>query len=163
VELRRARLEDAAAIAEVQVRSWQAAYEHVFGAERLAAMDAGPRLAMWERALSREHDTFVAEQDGRVVAFVAVGASQDDDAEGQLFTIYALPDAWGSGVGRRLMSAGVDALRVSGYRDAVLYVIEDNPRARRFYEREGWALDGVRKEEEWEGLTIAELRYRRRL
>ncbi|MDX6465444.1 MAG: hypothetical protein QOI27_484, partial [Gaiellaceae bacterium] len=30
MQIRRARLEDAAAIAAVHVRTWQAAYEHVF-------------------------------------------------------------------------------------------------------------------------------------
>jgi hypothetical protein len=39
-------------------------------------------------------------------------------------------------------------------------VLEDNPRARRFYEREGWALDGGRKEEELLGTIVAEVRYR---
>ena len=37
---------------------------------------------------------------------------------------------------------------------------EDNPRARRFYEREGWTLDGARKEDELLGATVAEVRYR---
>jgi hypothetical protein len=35
VRVRPAHPEDAAAIADVHVRTWQAAYEHVFGAERL--------------------------------------------------------------------------------------------------------------------------------
>ena len=39
-------------------------------------------------------------------------------------------------------------------------MLEDNPRARRFYEREGWTLDGARKEDEFLGLTVAEVRYR---
>jgi ribosomal protein S18 acetylase RimI-like enzyme len=160
MRIRRARAEDAAALAEVHVRTWQAAYEHVFGAERLASLDVAARTRRWESWLADDESVFVGEDDaGRVVAFSWVGASRDDDAEGELFAIYALPHAWGSGAGPALMRAAIDALRDAGYRDAILWVLEDNPRARRFYEREGWHLDG-RREEEFLGVAVAEVRYR---
>ena len=38
MEIRRASVSDAAGIAEVHVRTWQAAYAHAFGAERLAGI-----------------------------------------------------------------------------------------------------------------------------
>jgi hypothetical protein len=40
-------------------------------------------------------------------------------------------------------------------------VLDDNPRARRFYEREGWAPDGRTKREELLDVEITEVRYRR--
>jgi ribosomal protein S18 acetylase RimI-like enzyme len=160
LEVRRARPGDAAAIAEVHARTWQSTYEHVFGAERLAARV--PDLALWTRILANERvEVNVAEAGGRIVAFVSVGPSRDDDAEGELYAIYALPEAWGTGAGAALMQAGLDAMRAAGYRDAVLYVLDDNPRARRFYEREGWALDGGTKSEELLGVQVTEVRYRR--
>ena len=61
------------------------------------------------------------------------------------------------------MQAGIASMRDAGYRDAILYVLDDNPRARRFYEREGWALDGGTKRDEFLGLEVTELRYRRNL
>jgi ribosomal protein S18 acetylase RimI-like enzyme len=158
--VRRARPGDAAAIAEVHIRTWQTAYEHVFGAERLGGMDPAARTAHWERWLAGGELTFVAETDGRVVGFVWVGASRDHDAEGELYAIYVLPAAWGSGAGSALMNAGVEAMRAAGHRDAILWVLDDNPRARRFYEREGWSLDGGRKEQTHLGLPVVEVRYR---
>ena len=162
MEVRRARPEDAAAIAEVHVRTWQAAYEHVFGAERLAELDAGTRLHGWRRALEERHDelVFLAEEEGRVVAFASAGPSRAGGADGELYAIYALPEAWGSGAGPALMRAALCALGGEGFREAVLWVLEDNPRARRFYEREGWALDGTRREGEHLGVATAEVRYR---
>jgi GNAT superfamily N-acetyltransferase len=153
MEIRRATVEDAAAIADVHVRTWQAAYEHVFGVERLAEIDASRRRAGWARSLAAGEDAFVAVQDGRVIGFVSV-------ADGELRAIYVLPEAWGSGAGSALLRAGVDALRELDCRDAVLWVLEDNPRACRFYEREGWALDGARREGEHLGVRTAEVRYR---
>jgi GNAT superfamily N-acetyltransferase len=148
-------------IAEVHTRSWQAAYEHVFGAERLAGIDIERRRAMWERTLGDpERDVVVFEEDGAVVAFVGSFPSRDPDAEGELGEIYALPEAWGKGIGHALMEACLGALRERGYADAILWVLGDNPRARAFYEREGWRLDGAEKTETFLGVEVRELRYR---
>jgi GNAT superfamily N-acetyltransferase len=144
----------------VHTRSWQAAYEHVFGAERLAGIDVARRQAMWERALAApERDVFVFEDGGSVVAFVGSFPSRDPDAEGELGEIYALPEAWGKGVGHALMAECFAALRGRGYGDAILWVLADNPRARAFYEREGWMLDGAEKTDAFLGVNVRELRY----
>jgi ribosomal protein S18 acetylase RimI-like enzyme len=158
--VRAARREDAAAIADVHVLTWQAAYEDVFGAERLAGI-GDRRRAQWDEWLTDPQSAWqvsVAEEAGRVVGFVSVGESRDEAGKGELFAIYVLPEAWGSGAGSALMESALEELR--GYSSATLWVLEDNPRARRFYEREGWLLDGGRREEELLGVTVTEVRYR---
>ena len=158
--VRRARAGDAAALGEIHVRTWQAAYEHVFGAERLAGMRAARRTQQWRRWLADGVDAWVFEaEDGAVVGFVWIGDSREAVDEGELFAIYVLPESWGSAAGRELMAVGRAALRAA-YPTSILWVLEDNPRARRFYEREGWELDGGRKEDELLGTTVVEVRYR---
>ena len=49
------------------------------------------------------------------------------------------------------------------YDEATLWVLEDNPRARRFYELAGWRPDGARKADEWFEVSATEVRYRKRL
>jgi ribosomal protein S18 acetylase RimI-like enzyme len=160
VHIRRARLEDAAAIAAVHVRTWQAAYEHVFGADRLAGIDPAAREGAARRfATDADSDTFVAESEGRIVGFVSSGVSEDEGEERELFAIYVLPEAWGTSAAPGLMQAAVEAMRARGAADAILWVLEDNPRARRFYEREGWLADGT-AESEYLGLTVPLVRYR---
>ena len=156
--IRPARAEDAAAVTDVHTRTWQAAYEHVFGAERLASIDVSRRRAFAEQSIASGR-VAVAEKDDRIVGFVAVGPSTDVEGEGELYAIYVLPEAWGSGAGHGLMDAAKELLRES-YRDATLYVLDDNLRARRFYEREGWSLDGTTKTDELLGVPVAEVRYR---
>ena len=158
--VRPARREDAAAIADVHVQTWQAAYAHIFGADRLAGL-GDRRRTQWEDWLGDpkpDWRIFVAEEDGRLVGFAWVGDSRAEPGKGELLAIYVLPGAWGSGAGSALMTSALDALR--GYSSATLWVLEDNPRARRFYEREGWLLDGGRQEEEFLGVTVPEVRYR---
>jgi len=160
VEIRRARPEDAAAIAAVHVRTWQAAYEHVFGAERLAGIDVTGRESLARRnATDADQDVFVAEEGGRIVGFVACGPSEEEAEERELFAIYVFPEAWGSTAAPSLLHAATDAMRGRGAPGAILWVLEDNPRARRFYEREGWRGDGA-AESEYLGLTVPLVRYR---
>ena len=78
VDIRRARPDDAAAVAEVHVRTWQAAYEHVFGAERLGPHRSAPDasgLAL-RFAPSRVRRVRRGEDDGRIVGFVACRPSR---------------------------------------------------------------------------------------
>jgi RimJ/RimL family protein N-acetyltransferase len=44
----------------------------------------------------------------------------------------------------------------------VLWVLPANARARRFYERAGWTCDGTERTVDALGLTVPEVRYRRR-
>jgi ribosomal protein S18 acetylase RimI-like enzyme len=62
---------------------------------------------------------------------------------GELYALYVTPAWWSTGAGRALMDAVLAALAEAGYRAAVLWVLADNARARRFYERAGFAADGA--------------------
>jgi ribosomal protein S18 acetylase RimI-like enzyme len=152
-------------VADVHTRSWQGAYEHVFGAERLATISVESRRSWWERCIRERLEMVLVAVDasGEVVAFASTGPDREDPTRGELYAIYALPEAFGRGAGRALIAEVVATLREAGYTDAILWVLADNPRARAFYEREGWTPDGAAKSEEWLGLTVHEVRYRRAL
>jgi ribosomal protein S18 acetylase RimI-like enzyme len=62
---------------------------------------------------------------------------------GELYAIYVTPAWWSAGAGRALMESALSALEADGYRRAVLWVLADNARARRFYERAGFTPDGA--------------------
>jgi GNAT superfamily N-acetyltransferase len=149
---------DAEGVARVHVETWQAAYAHALPAEELQSMSPADRVEQW-----RQWPPIVAELDGEIVGFVSVGASRSDDADGELFAIYVHPGHWSTGVGRALMEAGEAELRRLGHRNVVLWVLDDNPRARRFYELAGWHPDGKVQEGEIFGFHITEVRYAKRL
>ena len=52
--------------------------------------------------------------------------------------LYVVPGEWGTGVAPRLHDAAVEAVRGLGCTEVRLWVLEENARARRFYERSGW-------------------------
>jgi len=114
--------------------------------------------------LRRDQDpVLVAEQAGRVVAFAVVGPAQDPEGAGELYAITVDPDHWGTGVGSALLAAAQAELARLGYAEAVLWVLPDNARGRRFYQVAGWTTDGTQRSSEVRGVVVPEVRYRRLL
>lgn len=142
--------------------TWQVAYAHIFPSDALAEQGGGE---WWESAIREPNphmQTLVAESGGIVTGFANLGATRDEEAAsvGELFAIYVLPDEWSQGVGQALMAETLQALCDEGFAEAILWVLEDNPRTRRFYELAGWQADGGSKDEEWLGTLVREIRYR---
>jgi ribosomal protein S18 acetylase RimI-like enzyme len=151
---------DARGIAEVHVETWRATYGGVMPQHVLDELDVGERERMWTRLIAHaDLSVFVAESEGRTVGFANVGACRDEPATGELYAIYVRPSLHGSGAGQALMDASVRWL-AERWDEAVLWVATENPRARRFYERNEWTVDGERVDESLVGAPLPETRYR---
>jgi ribosomal protein S18 acetylase RimI-like enzyme len=159
--IRPGRPKEATAVALVHLETWRVAYAHVFPREELEQFSA--ERVERRAEMHRRSPPIVAEVDGEIVGFVSVGPAVDADADGELYAIYVLPGHWGTGIGRALIQAGEDRLRELGHRDAVLWVLEDNPRARGFYERARWTRDGTKRPIEVFGVSVPEIRYAKTL
>jgi GNAT superfamily N-acetyltransferase len=154
---------DADAVAAVHVRTWQGAYGHLFPPERLAAVPVEPRARWWRETLRNPRPrapVLVAADDQGVRGFASGGTSEEDPVLGELYAIYVLPEAWGAGHGRALMAGSLERLRGEGFPEAILWVLEDNPRTRRFYELGGWRLDSQPHEQTYLETPVSVVRYR---
>jgi RimJ/RimL family protein N-acetyltransferase len=92
-----------------------------------------PDAEVLRRWQSFEGTVFAAERDGAVVGVAGV---QDCWLHG----FYVRPEWWGSGVADELHEAALQAMPDCG--ELKLWVLEGNQRARRFYEKRGWRLNG---------------------
>ena len=166
VTVRQAAPSDADAIGRVQVETWRATYTGLMPDETVASFDVEARQRMWREGLGRDprpgSATFVAEVDGEVVGFASVGRSRDEGAEneGELYAIYLHPSCWDRGIGRTLLERAEGSMRDFGFDRAVLWVLEGNERGERFYHAAGWTPDG-RKDDEFQGAQVVEVRYRK--
>ena len=77
--------------------------------------------------------------------------------DGEVYTLYVLPDHQGAGNGRRLLGALFSALSAAGCRSALVWVLAENP-ARFFYEAMGGTLIATR-EEPFHGVVLSECAY----
>jgi GNAT superfamily N-acetyltransferase len=93
-----------------------------------------------EDGVRRRYTRLLADPEVRV--FLVDGAGYAAARPGHVEALYVVPEAWGTGVADELY-ARID--RVAGT-PATLWVLEENPRGRRFWERRGWQPTGERDE-----------------
>jgi GNAT superfamily N-acetyltransferase len=165
VVLRAATDDDLTDVGELHFRSRLAAYSGFVSVDALTAMPPGALVDYWVERWRYErgdHQLTVAAADGTVVGFTYLGPDEEP-AAGLLTAIHVDPDRVGSGVGWALMRDAVAKLAAGGWRRAVLWVLTGNARARRFYERAGWAPDGVEREDHIGTALVHQMRYSRPL
>ena len=164
MQVRTATIDDAFAIEQIRVRGWRSAYRHVFPPEELDRMTVDEsRWRLRFREPPSGWTVLVATRDDDAVAgFAALGPSRDGGRLGELYAIYVDPDDWSTGAGTALI-VRTEELLADVYDEAILWVLEENPRARRFYEGAGWTADGGRQMFERFGVRAPEVRYRKAL
>jgi GNAT superfamily N-acetyltransferase len=165
ISVRESTAGDIAAIEAVRRASWRAAYAGLIGQAHLDRATSGP-LDPPRSASSRRTLVAVTDSDPAVVGYASFGPERvvhalsltpaaatgdlprltDAGSAGQvgeLYAIYLDPAYWSTGAGRALMDAAVTGLTMAGYGKAILWVLDKNARARRFYEIAGWQPDGT--------------------
>lgn len=145
-------LEDVPALARLHVRGWEVAYGHLIQGEQWFGEPAvARRIEHWTRWLTP--DTPAADdgvlrvgrdEDGAPVGLAASWPPRDPQpVRPRELSLLYLDEQWfGSGLARALTEA------VIGDGPASVWVAEENPRARRFYEKLGFTADGARQTEE---------------
>lgn len=161
--IRPAAAADAPDILRVRRQGWQETYAHLLSERILAdlAADAEARAARLAARLAGNQEAGLVEHwvaagpDGGIIGFAAAGPTRPDPdptpsaplPPEELYALYLLRGAHGGGAGQALLDAAL------GARPAALWVLEDNPRARAFYLRNGFRPDGAALElgDEWQG------------
>lgn len=148
VQIREATPNDAESIARVHIESSRATYSGIVPDRAHDAMTYEKRLVNWSKTLEGGDEfVYVAEtKGGEVIGFASGGPRRggDDVYDGELYTLYLLPEHQRRGTGRRLMLAVAERLQSLSLRSMLLWVLDANP-ACRFYE--ALAAERFREEE----------------
>jgi ribosomal protein S18 acetylase RimI-like enzyme len=166
IHIRRATPQDATSLAAVEVTSWRAAYRGLMPDAFLSGLSEAEITEGWHQSLLKHgvcgrKRVLLAISDARVRGFVRIGVEEEPNQIGLVYLLYVRPEAWGRGVGTALMHAAMDSLRERGVREAVLWVLRDNQRARTFYTGLGWKPDGQTTTADYGGIELEALCYRR--
>lgn len=160
--IRPARLADLEALTRMHLAAFRAGHEAAVAPATLDELTPERMRERWEQRLTAPGAgsvLLVAEGAGRLVGTAGSGPPRDDDVDrattGELYSLYVDPRDWGAGHGAVLHDAALAHLRGGGFGAAVLWVMEANPRARRFYAARGWSTEGARRE--WEGAWMVRL------
>jgi GNAT superfamily N-acetyltransferase len=155
VQLRRARVGDEWAVAEVHVRSWQVGYRGLVADDFLDGLRPADRVERY--AFDGDDPLTLVAVTHRIRGFATISPGA-----GVLRAFYVDPESWGTGLGRALI---IEAERRLAQHHAVatLWVLAGNARARRFYEAGGWRPDGSERRDRVFGVAVDEVGYRKTL
>lgn len=132
MRLRPARDEDAQQIARIWHEGWGDGHRGNVPDALAAARTPEP---FRERAAQRIADTVVAVVEGAVAGFVMVVGDEVEQ-------VYVAREHRGTPVATALLAEAERLVAAGGHGRAWLAVVAGNTRARRFYERNGWADEG---------------------
>jgi GNAT superfamily N-acetyltransferase len=163
-EVRAAVPEDADEVARVQVRAWRSAYRGLIAQDFLDGLTPAffaDRYTFGRVGLGLP-STLVAVDGSAIRGLATTGLCREAGFPnfGEVMAIYVDPAHTRTGVGRLLMAAARQRLRAVGVAGALLWVLDGNAGARRFYERDGWCFDGTRRTTTFGGAPVQQVRYR---
>lgn len=122
----------------VHWKSWHEAYPGFVDQEYLDALT----LEKCEKiAYSWPNNLIVAKHEGRVIGFIGYGDRGNEAPNtGEIFALYVLSEYYGKGVAQQLMKTGLEQL--NNYSQICLWVLKENKKAIRFYQKCGFIPDG---------------------
>ncbi|EFL35951.1 acetyltransferase [Streptomyces viridochromogenes DSM 40736] len=170
LRVREMTLADCARVAEIRIRGWQSAYRGLIPQTYLDGLsvreDAERRRTYFTQAGGDVVDLVAEGTGGEIVGWACHGPyreGEDRTEDVELYAIYVHPGHVGCGVGQALLSESVARCSAAGHDRMLLWVLKENGRARRFYERAGFHADGAEEPFEVAGVTVPEVRYARTL
>jgi GNAT superfamily N-acetyltransferase len=148
VTYRTARPEDAAVLADLGRRSFTETFGHLYSQENLEAFLLSHNEPGWRAELSDPAFAVrLSDDDGEAAAYAKLGPPslpfEARPTSIELRQFYVMKPWHGAGVGAALMDWVLEEARRRGADELYLSVFIDNHRARRFYERYGFAYVGT--------------------
>ena len=166
IQLRRATVADAEAIAAIRIEGWRTTYRGMIPDSYLNEMDMNENVLHWRtilQALPVKEDSlcvYVAVSEDEIVGFVSAMKLSEPklDKDGEINAIYIRPQWQRCGIGKRMLHKAARSLQAMGCTSCVIWVIDGNSQARNFYEELGGEIL-IEQDFSWDGLDLTEVGY----
>lgn len=147
-----------AEISSVYEQSWKYAYRGIIPQDFLDGIPSGQWCGAFDHP---DRHTLVMLDGNRIIGTSCYCKSRWDNFKdwGEIISIYFLPEYMGKGYGSRLIEKVTEELEAMGFETIFLWVLEENHRARRFYEKCGFKNSGEYLEDNIGGKPLRELQY----
>jgi GNAT superfamily N-acetyltransferase len=150
--------DDRMAVSRVFEESWKFAYRGIVPQAYLDSIPEG----RWVNILDEPGwTTLICVDEGRIVGTTFFCRSRLESYAdwGEIGAIYLLPEYMGKGYGKALIESAIAELNLLGFDKIYLWVLEENKRGRRFYEKMGFSFSGESMDIEIGGKVLREVRY----
>jgi GNAT superfamily N-acetyltransferase len=161
IRIREAKPTDFAKVAEMHYPVWRRSWAGILADYMLDMLGTPKRWATktYPENLSRNGWTmWIAESGGKALGMTMFGPDSASPADLQIDALYTAEEGQRQGIGARLLNK---AVRSNPSGDAILWCAEKNSKARQFYEKNNFQLDG--RTFVWRplpGVTVPHVGYR---
>lgn len=145
-------------ISNIYEQSWKYVYKGIIPHEYLDSIPKG----QWCSVIDNPNWYTLIMLDGeKIIGTSTYCKSRFEDYKdwGEIISIYFLPEYMGKGYGKALLEKAVQELREMGFKQIFLWVLEDNHRARHFYEKCGFKNSGKYMDNDIGGRQLREFQY----
>ena len=150
--------DDLLEISNIYESSWKSAYKDIIPQDYLDSIPPGH----WAGNINKTgwHSLALIEN-GLIIGTASFCKSRWEqyDNYGEIVSIYFLPAYMGKGYGTHLLKRCIEELNGLGYRNMLLWVLEDNQRARKFYEKNGFICSEAYMSDDIGGKELREVMY----
>lgn len=161
--VRRANESDSYYIANINATSWQKAYRDIISDQILDSISIDAWESSWKSQIQNNAIVFVICKENNVVGFSQICKNtllNIESTQGEINAIYLHPDVWREGLGRDLCLVSLVELKNLGFKEAILWVLSENTRARKFYESIGFKESGAtRISNIFSNIALSEIQY----
>ena len=142
-------------LGRIMAESFRSAFGEFISEETLNRCAVAENCAALLANLPREMTTVTGWLDGKLMGLLVF--SQHPEGRTEIEAIHSLPESWGTGLGAAMLEFALE--ETNAEKVAGLWAFAENARARRFYEKHGFAFTGERRVSEFDGAM--EVRYER--
>ncbi len=135
IEIRRAKANDAGAVADVHDEAWRMAYRGIIPGTELEKLINRRGPAWWENAIRKGSRIALFQFSDKIAGYANYGRNRTRSLyyDGEIYELYLRPEFQGLGFGRRLFTAVRRDLAQNAIKSLTVWVLSGNEKAVEFY------------------------------
>ena len=159
--IRTIKYEDIEQIVDINIKAWKKEYKGIIDDEILNNLNRQEKIKKWKKSYNKGN-VIVAEESGTILGYCRYDDSavyKNTDIDSEIIAIYVDCDKLENGIGRKLVEYVKNDLKNKNKTKMIIWCLEKNQNARKFYEKIGGNLTSNEKYFEKEGKKYKEVGY----
>ena len=150
--------DDLGQISSIYEQSWRKTYKGMLPSRYLKKIPEGNWTERINHFCSR---SMVMVSAGEYIGTVSFGECRMEQYSGwgEIYSLYLLPQYTGKGLGKRLMDRALSEMKEKGFTNILLFALEQNLTARKFYENYGFTLSGDMMKKKFGHKNVTQVMY----
>ena len=159
--IRKIKYEDIEQIVDINIKDWKKVYRGIIDDNILDNLNRNEKIEKWKKHYNIGN-VIVADKNGSVLGYCRYtdnAVYENIDIDSEIIALYVDYDNLGNGVGKKLVEYVTTDLKNKKKSKMIIWCLEKNKNARRFYEKVGGKLINHEKYFEKEGRKYKEVGY----